>query len=141
LFDNHGTELFDLTSIKRDSYVYVTCGEQWIDPELTKAEQQRRLLLAYLSNDVRMIYFYCALRNPTGKRLPLLYLILLLNKFIFTEYAVSTEYGLIENSPLILNKCALNAKQRDRIKQGESLEDVIEHDEPVEAPPPDLGPR
>ncbi len=68
LFDEHGTELFDLTSIPRDSYVYVTCGEQWIDPELTKAEQQRRLLLAYLSNDVRMIYFYCALRNPTGKQ-------------------------------------------------------------------------
>jgi hypothetical protein len=68
LFDIHGTELFDLTSIVRDSYVYVSCGEQWIDPELTKAEQQRRLLLAYLSNDVRMIYFYCALRNPTGKK-------------------------------------------------------------------------
>jgi len=68
LFDEHGTELFDLTLIPRDSYVYVTCGEQWIDPELTKAEQQRRLLLAYLSNDVRMIYFYCALRNPMGKK-------------------------------------------------------------------------
>ena len=47
--------------------VYATCGEQWIDPELTKAEQQRRLLLAYLSYDVRMIYFYCALRYPAGK--------------------------------------------------------------------------
>ena len=68
LFDIVGTELFDLTSIKRDSYVYVTCGEQWIDPALTNAEQQRRLLLAYLSYDVRMIYFYCALRNPKGKR-------------------------------------------------------------------------
>lgn len=75
LFDIHGTELFDLTSIKRDSYVYVTCGEQWIDPELTKAEQQRRLLLAYLSNDVRMIYFYCALRNPTGYSLILKFLL------------------------------------------------------------------
>lgn len=68
LFDIHGTELFDLTSIARDSYVYITCGEHWIDPALTKAEQQRRLLLAYLSYDVRMIYFYCALRNPRGKR-------------------------------------------------------------------------
>ena len=62
-----GTELLDLTSIKRDSYVYVTCGENWIDPEMTKAEQQRRLLLSYLMHDVRMMYFYCAMRNPIGE--------------------------------------------------------------------------
>ncbi|CAF3985284.1 unnamed protein product [Adineta steineri] len=122
LFDEHGTELFDLSLIERDSIVYVTCGESWIDPELTKAEQQRRLLLAYLSNDVRMIYFYCALRNPI-------------------EYAVSTENGLSENSQLILSRCALNAKQRARVKQGESIEHVIENEGPIEETPTDIEPR
>ncbi|CAF0848442.1 unnamed protein product [Rotaria sp. Silwood1] len=121
LFDTHGTELFDLTSIERDSYVYVTCGEQWIDPELTKAEQQRRLLLAYLSNDVRMIAFYCSLRNPK-------------------EYVISTERGFIENSRLVLNRCALNAKQRNRVENGELIEHVIENEEPIEEAATELEP-
>ncbi|CAF2617983.1 unnamed protein product [Rotaria sp. Silwood2] len=122
LFDVQGTELFDLTSIERDSYVYVTCGEQWIDPELTKAEQQRRLLLAYLSNDVRMIAFYCSLRNTT-------------------EYVISTEQGFIENSRLILNRCALNVKQRKRVEDGELIEHVIENEEPMEAAATEFEPR
>ncbi|CAF0809708.1 unnamed protein product [Rotaria sordida] len=121
LFDIHGTELFDLTSIERDSFIYVTCGEQWIDPELTKAEQQRRLLLAYLSNDVRMIAFYCSLRNPI-------------------EYVVSTERGLIENSRLILNRCSLNAKQRSRVEGGELIEHVIENEEPMEEAATEIEP-
>ncbi|CAF1169688.1 unnamed protein product [Adineta ricciae] len=122
LFDEHGTELFDLTSIRRDSLVYATCGEQWIDPELTKAEQQRRLLLAYLSYDVRMIYFYCALRYPT-------------------EYVVSTETALGENSRLVLSKCVLTVGQRKRIVQGESVQHVMESKEPVEAPATEAEPR
>jgi hypothetical protein len=66
LFDIHGRELFDLTSIERDSYVYVTCGEQWLDPKLTKAERQRRLLMDHLNSDVRMISFYCGLKQLQG---------------------------------------------------------------------------
>ncbi|CAF0832166.1 unnamed protein product, partial [Didymodactylos carnosus] len=112
LFDKDGYELFDLTSIQRDSHVYVTCGEAWIDPELTKAEQQRRLLLAYLKNDVNMIDFYCSLRNPV-------------------EYCIETKNGLCENSQLIVNICALNSIQRERVKQGETIEQVIEYEVPV----------
>ena len=67
LFDTRGIEIFDLTSIPRDSYVYVTCGENWIDPALTKAEEQRRLLLANLSHDIRKMFFYCAMRHPKGQ--------------------------------------------------------------------------
>jgi hypothetical protein len=61
--------------------------------------------------------------------------------FFFKEYAISTEQGLTENTRLILNKCALTAKQRERIKLGESLEQVIEHEEPTEAPATELEPR
>ncbi len=45
---------------------------------------------------------------------------------------MATEQGLLENSRLILNKCALNAQQRKRVKEGESIEQVMEHEEPVE---------
>lgn len=45
---------------------------------------------------------------------------------------METEQGLAENSRLILNRCALNAQQRKRFKEGESIDQIIEHDEPVE---------
>lgn len=67
LFDQHGNEHFSLTRLKRDDYVYVSCGEAWSDPKLTKAEQQRRFLLSQLSQDVAKIRQYCALRNPESK--------------------------------------------------------------------------
>ena len=54
-------------------------------------------------------------------------------RLVEIEYVISIENGLCDNSPLILNRCSLNAKQRDRVKQGESIEQVVEHEEPVEA--------
>ena len=90
-----------------------------------------------------MIYFYCALRNPTGR-------IFFFNPYelkkirfrcFSIEYAVSTERGFCENSTLILNACALNTKQRDRVKQGESVEQVIEYEEPVETAATEPEPR
>ncbi len=47
----------------------------------------------------------------------------------------------MENSRLILNKCALNEQQRKRVKEGESIEQVIEHEGPVEAPANEPEPR
>ncbi|XP_069133406.1 doublecortin domain-containing protein 1-like [Argopecten irradians] len=64
LFDQHGNEHFSLARLKRDDIVYVSCGEAWSDPKLTKAEQQRRFLLSQLSQDVAKVRQYCALRNP-----------------------------------------------------------------------------
>ena len=60
---------------------------------------------------------------------------------ILIEYTVSVENGLTENSPLVLTRCSLNAKQRDRVKQGESIEQVIENEEPTEAVAPEPEPR
>ena len=54
---------------------------------------------------------------------------------------MATEQGLVENSRLILNKCALNAQQRKRVKEGESIEQVIEHEEPVEEIATESEPR
>ena len=45
----------------------MSCGEPWTDPTLSKAEQQRRYLLANLAADVAQIRQYVALRNPKGK--------------------------------------------------------------------------
>lgn len=67
LFDKKGNEHFDLQNLNRNDLVYVSCGETWTDPRLTRAEQQRRFLLSQLSQDVAKIRQFCALRNPESK--------------------------------------------------------------------------
>jgi hypothetical protein len=42
------------------------------------------------------------------------------------------ETDIRENSSLIITQCALNAAQRDRIKQGESIEQITKYDESTE---------
>ena len=54
---------------------------------------------------------------------------------------MATEQGIVENSRLILNKCALNEQQRKRVKEGESIEQVMEHNGPVEAATNEPEPR
>ena len=67
LFDAEGKEHFTLQSLTRDQLVYVSCGEPWSDPNLSKAEQQRRYLLANLASDVGQMRQFMALRNPQSK--------------------------------------------------------------------------
>ena len=66
LFDEEGEEHFTLLSLKRDQVVFVSCGEGWSDPKMTREEQQRRILLSQLSTDVAKIRQYCSQRNPEG---------------------------------------------------------------------------
>jgi len=67
LFDKNGNEHFSLKTLKRDQLVYVSCGEIWTDPQLTKQEQYRRFLLSQLSQDVAKMRQYASLRNPERK--------------------------------------------------------------------------
>ena len=67
LFDEKGNEHFSLKTLKRDQLVYVTCGEIWSDPRLSKMEQHRRNLLSQLAQDVTKMRQYASLRNPESK--------------------------------------------------------------------------
>lgn len=67
LFDQTGKEHFSLRSLERDQVVYVTCGEPWSDPNLSKAEQQRRHLLANLNRDLDQIRQFVALRRANSE--------------------------------------------------------------------------
>ena len=67
LFDANGREHFILRDLERDALVYVSCGEPWSDPRLSRAEQQRRFLLANLSADIAQIRQFVALRGPEGE--------------------------------------------------------------------------
>ena len=67
LFDETGREYYSLRGLSRDQLMYVSCGEPWSDPTLSKAEQQRRYLLANLASDVEQIRQFVALRNPQSE--------------------------------------------------------------------------
>ncbi|PIO38656.1 hypothetical protein AB205_0148050, partial [Aquarana catesbeiana] len=64
LYNENGAEIFSLRVLERDELVYVSCGELWIDPQLSAAEQKRQILLGNLTSDVSFIHSYCCLRNP-----------------------------------------------------------------------------
>ncbi len=67
IFDANGKEHFSLRGLKRDQLTYVSCGDPWTDPSLTKAEQQRRYLLSNLASDVGQIRQYMALKQPESE--------------------------------------------------------------------------
>ncbi|XP_076116553.1 doublecortin domain-containing protein 1-like isoform X1 [Mytilus galloprovincialis] len=85
LFDNKGNEHFSLVNLKRDDLVYISCGETWVDPKLSKEEQQKRFLLSQLSQDVAKIRQYCALRNPE-------------------KYVLEIEGNLVPTTRIIVNR-------------------------------------
>jgi len=67
LFDKKGVEHFNLANLTRDELVYVTCGEPWSDPTLSKSEQQRHFLLANIVADVSQMKQFVRLRNTDSE--------------------------------------------------------------------------
>ncbi|XP_042315501.1 doublecortin domain-containing protein 1 [Sceloporus undulatus] len=63
LFTGNGVEIFLLKDLERDELIYVSCGEQWIDPQWTVAQNKKRLQLNNLASDVTAIRAYCVMRN------------------------------------------------------------------------------
>ncbi|XP_053139020.1 doublecortin domain-containing protein 1 isoform X3 [Hemicordylus capensis] len=64
LFTGKGEEIFVLKDLERDQLVYVSCGEQWIHPHLTMAQQKKRLQLSNLASDITAIRAFCVMRKP-----------------------------------------------------------------------------
>ena len=67
LFDQKGVEHFNLATLTRDQLVFVTCGEPWSDPTLSKSEQQRHFLLANIAADVAQMKHFMQLRNADSE--------------------------------------------------------------------------
>ncbi|XP_054825956.1 doublecortin domain-containing protein 1 [Eublepharis macularius] len=64
LFTTKGLEIFLLKDLERDQMVYVSCGEQWIDPLLTVAQSKKFLKFSNLVSDITAVRAYCVMRNP-----------------------------------------------------------------------------
>ncbi|KAK1159658.1 hypothetical protein AOXY_G21032 [Acipenser oxyrinchus oxyrinchus] len=92
LFDKEGNEITLLKDTVRDQLVFVSCGEQWIDPQLTMAERRKRMILNNLESDISQIRNYCAMRSNGGLVLE-----------IVDEVA--------EGARLIVNECGVTRKE------------------------------
>ncbi|CAO2579637.1 Doublecortin domain-containing protein 1 [Lemmus lemmus] len=61
LFNEKGKEFFSLNDLQRDELVYVSCGEAWINPDLSIIQQRKQVLLRSLEFDVSKIKTFCLL--------------------------------------------------------------------------------
>lgn len=63
LFSEKGKELFSLKDLQRDELVYVSCGEHWINPDLSIAQQRKQVFLRSLEFDISKIKTFCSMRK------------------------------------------------------------------------------
>ncbi|XP_054998533.1 doublecortin domain-containing protein 1 [Sorex araneus] len=63
LFNEKGKEIFALKDLQRDELVYVSCGENWINPDLSIARQKKQIFLRNLTSDISKIQAFCCMRN------------------------------------------------------------------------------
>lgn len=49
--------------------LYISCGEQWIDPQWTTAQHKKRLQCNNLTSDIMAMRAYCVMRNPKSEHI------------------------------------------------------------------------
>ncbi|XP_024304246.1 doublecortin domain-containing protein 1 isoform X12 [Homo sapiens] len=60
LYNEKGKEIFALKDLQRDELVYVSCGELWINPDLSIAQQKKQIFLRNLESDIAKIQIFCS---------------------------------------------------------------------------------
>ncbi|XP_028622801.1 doublecortin domain-containing protein 1 [Grammomys surdaster] len=63
LFNEKGKEVFSLKDLQRDELVYVSCGEHWINPDLSIAQQRKQVFRRSLEFDISKIKTFCSMRK------------------------------------------------------------------------------
>lgn len=63
LYNEKGKEIFALKDLQRDELVYVSCGEHWINPDLSIAQQKKQIFLRNLASDISKIQIFCSIRK------------------------------------------------------------------------------
>ncbi|XP_071074231.1 doublecortin domain-containing protein 1 isoform X2 [Dasypus novemcinctus] len=59
LFNEKGKEIFTLKDLQRDELVYASCGEHWINPDLSISQQKKQIFLRHLASDISKIQSFC----------------------------------------------------------------------------------
>ncbi|XP_075044717.1 doublecortin domain-containing protein 1 [Mixophyes fleayi] len=110
LYNENGTEIFRLRDAERDQQVYVSCGEQWIDPQLSAAEHKKQILLSNLTSDVSLIRHYFSLRNSEN-------LVLEVNG------------DIVAGAKLMVNYCAVQTTNEDSGNEETKEESIVEEND------------
>ncbi|KAI4581068.1 hypothetical protein MJG53_010610 [Ovis ammon polii x Ovis aries] len=63
LFNEKGKEIFTLKELQKDELVYVSCGEHWINPDLSIAQQKKQIFLRNLASDISKIQIFCSMHK------------------------------------------------------------------------------
>uniref|UniRef100_A0ABI7Y7Q3 Doublecortin domain-containing protein n=1 Tax=Felis catus TaxID=9685 RepID=A0ABI7Y7Q3_FELCA len=63
LFNEKGKEIFALKDLRRDELVYVSCGERWINPDVSVAQQKKQIFLRNLASDISKIQTFCGIHK------------------------------------------------------------------------------
>ncbi|KAM9659295.1 doublecortin domain-containing protein 1 [Trichechus inunguis] len=63
LFSEKGKEIFALKDLQRDELVYVSCGENWINPDLSISQQKKQIFLRNLALDISKIQIFCSMHK------------------------------------------------------------------------------
>ncbi|KAI5131756.1 Doublecortin Domain-Containing Protein 1 [Manis pentadactyla] len=63
LFNEKGKEIFALKDLQRDDLVYVSCGEHWINPDLSIDQQKKQIFLRNLASDISRIQTFCSIHE------------------------------------------------------------------------------
>ncbi|XP_045871812.1 doublecortin domain-containing protein 1 [Meles meles] len=63
LFNEKGKEIFALKDLQRDELVYASCGERWINPDVSTAQQKKQIFLRNLASDISKIQTFCSIHK------------------------------------------------------------------------------
>jgi hypothetical protein len=110
LFDADGLEHFELGGLRQDQLVYVSTGEAWLAPAQVRHERERKNVLASLSDDLVRIGYFNRLKQCRN--------------FVLEASGLALKTG----SKIVLNNCCLNEAQLERVRLGESVQNIIELD-------------
>ncbi|XP_031565530.1 doublecortin domain-containing protein 1-like isoform X2 [Actinia tenebrosa] len=114
LFDEEGREITCISDLTRDQLVYVSCGEKWIDPQMSYSEQQRRALLMNLASDIARIRQYCVLRDPT-------------------DLVLDVDGPILPGSRIVVENCVLSSLEREKLikKLNDDNADEVEDEDAI----------
>ncbi|RDD44661.1 Doublecortin domain-containing protein 5 [Trichoplax sp. H2] len=102
VFDIQGKELLNLDAIEADETIlYISCGENWVDPKSIKMETKKKELLTILMHDVDKLKYFCSLRHPAD--------------FVLDVIKPSASELITTQSSIRIGKSAITAKERDRL--------------------------
>ncbi|KAL1786181.1 hypothetical protein HispidOSU_015230 [Sigmodon hispidus] len=103
LFNEKGKEIFSLNGLQRDELVYVSCGEHWINPDLSIAQQRKQVFLRSLESDVSKVKAFCSMCKVEA-------------------LVLQVQSDLVSGGKLVVHKPAVIPEEEEQVKGAEETQ-------------------